>query len=327
MTEAFDDLRDQQDGIIVSVKKVLKTFRGLQEEEEEVDEDFGALEGSVKTSRYCEDREGVMERIRQWMMESAHQITENYSTKAKDDERLQRIVDFVNKCKVVLRKTTPLGIKTEDNEQDKAFLDQLTSVMNLTRLAEQLRIDKNTAIEMERFYARKEASKATSGPPSVSWVSGYALRNIEGKQRGSASSTQGMEGIKPQETSTPDARKKAVMEKRKKKQGEGKVEPVGKMETIGKKRRVSTEVVIDASKITDNEDSSQGKGQLSVRDLVEAGVKLDESDLGKRLAEASADLRKETEAAEEAERKEGKPREGERIIEERKKKLKKQERN
>ena len=47
-----------------------------------------------------------------------------------------------------------------------------------------------------------------------------------------------MEGIKPQETSTPDARKKAVMEKRKKKkQGEGKVESVGKMEMIGKKRQ------------------------------------------------------------------------------------------
>ena len=98
MTEAFDELRTEQDRIVKCLKATIRTFRKLKtkgEEEEEDEDEFKDLSESIETSRYCEDRERLMDSLRQWTFDSAFQISENFVDAEKDAERIQRILDFV----------------------------------------------------------------------------------------------------------------------------------------------------------------------------------------------------------------------------------------
>ena len=117
MTEAFDELRTEQDRIVKCLKATVRTYRKLKtrgEEEEEEEDEFKDLSESIATTRYCEDRERLMDSLRQWTFDSAFQIGENFVDAEKDAERIQRILDFVNSAKTMLRATTPLGRQTEE---------------------------------------------------------------------------------------------------------------------------------------------------------------------------------------------------------------------
>ena len=125
MTEAFDELRTEQDRIVKCLKATVRTFRKLKtrgEEEEEEEDEFKDLSESIATSRYCEDRERLMDSLRQWTFDSAFQIGDNFVDAEKDAERIQRILDFVNSAKTMLRATTPLGRQTEERKKDAQFL-------------------------------------------------------------------------------------------------------------------------------------------------------------------------------------------------------------
>ena len=65
MTEAFDDLRTEQDRIVKCLKATVRTFRKLKTrgngEEEEEEDEFKDLSESIATSRYCEDRERLFD--------------------------------------------------------------------------------------------------------------------------------------------------------------------------------------------------------------------------------------------------------------------------
>ena len=66
MTEAFDELRTEQDRIVKCLKATVRTFRKLKtkgEEEEEEEDEFKDLSESIATSRYCEDRERLMDSL------------------------------------------------------------------------------------------------------------------------------------------------------------------------------------------------------------------------------------------------------------------------
>ena len=96
MTEAFDELRTEQDRIVKCLKATVRTFRKLKskdrEEEEEEEDEFKDLSESIATSRYCEDRERLLDSLRQWTFDSAFQIGDNFVDAEKDAERIKRIL-------------------------------------------------------------------------------------------------------------------------------------------------------------------------------------------------------------------------------------------
>ena len=71
MTEAFDELRTEQDRIVNCLKATVRMFRrlkkkeGEEEEAEEEEDEFKDLSESIATYRYCEDRERLMDSLRQ----------------------------------------------------------------------------------------------------------------------------------------------------------------------------------------------------------------------------------------------------------------------
>ena len=59
-----------------------------------------------------------------------------------DQKRLRRVVDVINKIKVCLKATTPLGIETEDEEEDRHFLRCMTSSEELYDLGWKIQAEK-----------------------------------------------------------------------------------------------------------------------------------------------------------------------------------------
>ena len=124
MTEAFDKLRAEHNRIVKCLKATVRTFWKLKTkggEEEEEEDEFKDLSESIATSRYCEDRERLMDSLRQWTFNSVFQIGDNFVDAEKDAERIQRILDFVNNAKTMLRLTTPLGKQTKKDRKTPNF--------------------------------------------------------------------------------------------------------------------------------------------------------------------------------------------------------------
>ena len=103
--------------------KELKLREAKKQDEDPCEE----MEFSGKTSDYTEDRENLLKRFCQWMLESAFQIRVNFVDPVYDQKRLRRVVDVINKIKVCLKAMTPLGIEMEDSEEDKLFLGFMTT--------------------------------------------------------------------------------------------------------------------------------------------------------------------------------------------------------
>merc|ERR1712087_532828 len=127
----------------------------LQEGQKESEDPCEQMEFSGKSLEYTKDREILMRKFRQWMLESAYQIRANFVDPVYDKKRLRRVVDVINKIKVCLKATTPLGVETEDEEEDWNFLRRMTSKEELFDLGEKL--------QAERQHLRDEKEETEVG--------------------------------------------------------------------------------------------------------------------------------------------------------------------
>merc|ERR1712183_447175 len=130
--------------LLEEAKSTVRKFRELklQESQKDSEDPCEQMEYSGKSSEYTEDREILMKKFRQWMLESAFQLRANFVDPVYDQKRLRRVVDVINKIKVCLKATTPLGIETEDEEEDKKFLRFMTTNEELIDLGWKLQTEK-----------------------------------------------------------------------------------------------------------------------------------------------------------------------------------------
>ena len=101
-----------------------------------------------------------MDSLRQWTFDSAFQISENFVDAEKDAERIQRILDFVNKSKTMLRLTEPLGRQTEERAKDVQFLALFTTPEDILEMG---RIVKKHMDEQARVMNDSKVTQRTEG--------------------------------------------------------------------------------------------------------------------------------------------------------------------
>ena len=322
LTEAFSDLRAEQDRIVNCLKATVRTFRRLkakegEEDEDDEDEEFKDLSDSVATSRYCEDRERLLDSLRQWVFDSAYQIGENFVDSGKDAERIQRILDFVNKAKMMLRKTSPLGRQKQEREKDEQFLATFTTpeeMLEMGRVVKKHMEEQARILDESRITPKTGGRRAVGASTMMSGIKcGYSLRSLKKKENGSASSTPGNDGMAPQGSSTPDTNYGKTKSKREKyaKEKKGNKMAAFKLdEAVGKKKTATEEVVVTESE-SEEEDgaavSSVGertKAHLTINELENQGVIVDDDVIIHKLAEERQRLKEETEARERQEEEE-----------------------
>ena len=322
MTEAFDELRTEQDRIVACLKSTIRTFRELkkkdgQEEEGEEDE-FKDLSESIATSRYCEDRERIMDSLRQWTFDAAYQISDNYVDAEKDADRIQRILDFINKAKTMLRLTTPLGRQTEERAKDAQFLALFATPEDILEMGRVVRkhMEEQARVMNDSKVTPKTGSKKGIGASTlISGSARYSLRTLRGRKRGSASSTPAREEMAPQGSSTPDLKYGNIKERRNKhaKERQEKKMTAFRLEEEVEKRSTATEEVVVTESGTDSEEESEEesvqagektRNHMTLNDLENEGVLVDNDVIMQKLAEERQRLKEETEAAEKQEEEE-----------------------
>ena len=124
MTEEFDDLKKGQEALttrVDGIKSWYTTLKKKEEEEEakvkaagensEEEEGEDVLHLLIQTSQYCDA-------VQSWMTEAGQTIVIFPSKRLVDRKR--RTVDFVNKMKVLLRKTKP--IREDEGKEDAEWL-------------------------------------------------------------------------------------------------------------------------------------------------------------------------------------------------------------
>merc|ERR1712096_198881 len=193
-------------------KRTVKRFQELklQESQKDSEDPCEQMEYSGKLSEYTEDREILMKKFRQWMLESAFQIRANFVDPVYDQKRLRRVVDVINKIKVCLKATTPLGIETEDKEEDKRFLRFMSTNEELIDLGWKMQSEKqrlkDPEEEEEVRRKEKEAEEAEDSPPRHGCTA--KLRKMDGRRRGTSATPTPIGKMRPQVTSTPNTQKK-----------------------------------------------------------------------------------------------------------------------
>ena len=320
MTEAFDDLRTEQDRIVKCLKATVRTFRKLKTkgngEEEEEEDEFKDLSESIATSRYCEDRERLFDSLRQWMYDSAFQIKDNFVDAEKDAERITRILDFVNCAKTMLRATTPLGKQTEERQRDSQFLALFTTPEDIIEMGRVMR--KHLEEQARMLNDSKVTPKNGRGIGASTMMSGsagYSLRTLRGRERGSASSTPARDELAPQGSSTPDLKYGEIKEKRGKFMKERKEKKMAVFqleEEVKKRASAAKEVVVEDSEEESGEDTDdesvqageRTKAHMTLNDLENEGVLVDDDVIIQKLAEERQRLKEETEVAERQEEEE-----------------------
>merc|ERR1712183_77971 len=185
-----------------------RTYRKLKtrgEEEDEEEDEFKDLSESIATTRYCEDRERLMDSLRQWTFDSAFQIGENFVDAEKDAERIQRILDFVNNAKTMLRATTPLGRQTEERERDAQWLALFASPEEIIEMGRIMakRMEEHARVMNDSKVTPKNG-RGIGASTILSGGAGYSLRTLKGREGGSALSTPARDELAPQGSSTPD---------------------------------------------------------------------------------------------------------------------------
>ena len=147
-----------------TVKALYGRYRALivMEEKEETDP-CADMELSGKTADFTEDREEAIRKFRCWMYESALQLRMNFIDREYDQKRLRRVVDIVNKIKVCLKATAPLGIQTEDSEEDKNFLSVMTTNEELIDLGQKIKCQRDQMKEDEEAAIQEEEGEKS--PP------------------------------------------------------------------------------------------------------------------------------------------------------------------
>ena len=128
MTEEFEDLKKNQRGLSQTLNGVLVWYYTLIKQKWEAEEKAatkGAAEAvaksettgekpteeggeseiqrSVSASQYCETRADLIDAIQEWTTEASRTIAMFPSKRSA--HQIKRTIDFVNKSKVILRKT------------------------------------------------------------------------------------------------------------------------------------------------------------------------------------------------------------------------------
>ena len=323
MTEAFDELRTEQDRIVACLKSTIRTFRELkkkedQEEEEEDEDEFKDLSDSIATSRYCEDRERIMDSLRQWTFDAAYQISDNYVDAEKDADRIQRILDFVNKAKTMLRLTSPLGKQKDERAKDNQFLALFTTpedILEMGRVVKKHMEEQARVMNNSKVTPKTRERRGIGASTMMSGSAGYSLRTLRGRERGSASSTPARDEMAPQGSSTPDLKYGSIKERRNKhvKERQEKKMTAFRLEEEVKKRSAATEEVVVTESGTESEEESneesvqageKTRNHMTLDDLENEGVLVDNDVIMNKLAEERQRLKEETEAAEKQEEEE-----------------------
>merc|ERR1712183_516984 len=277
---------------------------------------MGDLSESIATSRYCEDRERLMDSLRQWSFDSAFQIGENFVDVDKDAERIQRILDFVNSAKRMLQATTPLGKQTEERKKDAQFLAVFTTPEDVIEMARIMRkhMDDQARVINESKVTPKNG-RGIGASTLMSGGAGYSLRTLKGRERGSASSTPARDDLAPQGSSTPDLKYgqiKGRRERHMKERKEKKMTAFCLEEEVKRVSAATEEVVVGDSEADSEEDSDKEfapegektKNHMTLNDLENKGVLVDDDVIIQKLAEERQRLKEETEAAEKQEEEE-----------------------
>ena len=277
------------------------------------------MSDSIATSRYCEDRERLLDSLRQWAFDSAYQISENYVDAEKDAERIQRILDFVNKAKTMLRLTSPLGRQKKERERDDQFLAVWTTpeeILEMGRIMKKYAEEQARASEDSRVTPKNGGKRGIGASTGMSGTStGYSLRRLKGRERGSASSTPANEEMAPKGSSTPDLKYGNMKEKRDKyaKQHQRKKMAAFRLEEEVMKRSTTTEEVVVTESETESDNDSSGelihtgdktKHHMTLNELEKEGVIVDNDVMMQKLAEERQRLKEETEATERQEEEE-----------------------
>merc|ERR1739838_113859 len=201
---------------------------------------------------------------RKWMLESAYQIRANFVDPVYDQKRLRRVVDIINKIKVCLKATTPLGIETEDEEEDKRFLRFMTTNEELIDLGWKLQTEKQRQEEEEEAKrAEKESEEAEDSPPPHGYAS--KLRKIGGRARGTSATPKRMGKMRPQVTSTPNTQKKREKrpEERKEEVEEVIIQDGAK---VGRDPDAHTQSLAEVGCYSNRENNSVGRHQREERE-------------------------------------------------------------
>merc|ERR1712183_338847 len=280
---------------------------------------FKDLSESIATSRYCEDQERLMDSLRQWTFDSAFQISDNFVDAEKDAERIQRIINFVNTAKSMLRMTSLLGKQTEERTKDMQFLALFTTPEDIIEMG---RVLKKHMDEQARIMNESKVTPKTGGRRGIGASTlmsgnsaGYFLRRLKGRERGSASSTPAKDEMAPQGSSTPDLKFGQIKGKRRKhlKERQGKKMAALRLEEEVRKRPTTMEkVVVTESEAESDEESGKAsllagektRHHMTLNDLKKEGVIVDEDVMMQKLTEERQRLKEETEATERQEEEE-----------------------
>jgi len=280
---------------------------------------FKDLSESIATSRYCEDQERLMDSLRQWTFDSAFQISDNFVDAEKDAERIQRIINFVNTAKSMLRMTSLLGKQTEERTKDMQFLALFTTPEDIIEMG---RVLKKHMDEQARIMNESKVTPKTGGRRGIGASTlmsgnsaGYFLRRLKGRERGSASSTPAKDEMAPQGSSTPDLKFGQIKGKRRKhlKERQGKKMAALRLEEEVRKRPTTMEkVVVTESEAESDEESGKAsllagektRNHMTLNDLKKEGVIVDEDVMMQKLTEERQRLKEETEATERQEEEE-----------------------
>merc|ERR1739838_501036 len=254
--------------------------------------------------------------LRQWTFDSAFQIGENFVDAEKDAERIQRILDFVNSAKTMLRATTPMGRQTEERERDAQWLALFASPEEIIEMGRIM------ATRMEEHARVMNDSKVTpkngrgiGASTILSGGAGYSLRTLKGRERGSASSTPARDDMAPQGSSTPDLKYGQIKDRRERHMRGKKRKRMTAFrldEEVTKASAATEEVVVEepgeeSVEESDEEFIPEGektRQHMTLNDLENEGVLVDDDVIIQKLAEERQRLKEETEAAERQEEEE-----------------------
>ena len=105
----------------------------------------------------------------------------------KDVERIQRIIDFVNKAKTMLRLTSPLGKQKEERAKDNQFLAFFTTPEDTLEMG---RVVKKHMDEQARIMNKSKVTPKTGGKRGIVASTlmsgnsvGYLLRTLRERER------------------------------------------------------------------------------------------------------------------------------------------------
>merc|ERR1712087_729543 len=245
-----------------------------------------------------------MDSLRQWTFDSAFQIGENFVDAEKDAERIQRILDFVNSAKTMLRATTPLGRQTEGREKDAQFLALFTSPEEIIEMGRIMakRMEEHARVMNDSKVTPKNG-RGIGASTILSGGAGYSLRTLKGRERGSASSTPARDELAPQGSSTPDLKYgqiKGRRDRHMKERKEKKMTAFRLEEEVKKASAATEEVVVEESEADSEEDSEEEfvqegektKNHMTLNDQENEGVLVDDDVIIQKLAEERQRRRK-----------------------------------